>query len=108
MSEHEEAHHIGSLAEVYGRLKDDVHQVEERVERAHRACVAAAISFADIVVQDDRLMLSGLDEQSRISSGHLQDLPGTRELVDLFQERSRLRAELDEVRVKLRGWLVHV
>jgi hypothetical protein len=108
MSEHQEAHHIGSLAEVYGRLKDEVHRVEERVERARRACVAAAIAFAGIVVEDDRLALAGCDSQSECSAEHLQYLLGTRELVELFDERSRLRAELEDVRVKLRGWLVHV
>ena len=108
MIEQQEAQHIGSLADDYARLKDHVSRVEERVESAHRACVAAAISFADIVVQEDCLTLVGTDEQSKCSAGHLQDLLSTRELVELFQEKSRVLAELDEVRVKLRGWLVHV
>jgi hypothetical protein len=108
MSEHEEAHQIGSLAEDYARLKGEVSRVEERVERAHRACVAVAISFSDIVVEEDRLTLAGTDEQTKSSAAHLQNLLGTRELIELFHERSRLRAELEAVRVKLRGWLVHV
>ena len=54
---------------------------------------------------EDRLTLVGSDEQSKAL---LEDLLGTRELVDLFHERSRLRAELEEVRVKLREWLVRV
>jgi hypothetical protein len=105
MSEHEGVQHIGSLATEYARLKDQVSHVDERVERAHRAFVAAALSFSDIVVQDDRLTLAGSDEASK---AHLENLMGTRELVDLFHERSRLRAELEEVRVKLREWLVKV
>jgi hypothetical protein len=108
MIEQQEAHHIGGLAEDYARLKDQVSRVEERVERAHRACVAAAISFPDIVVQEDRLTLVGTDEHSKCSAGHLEDLLSTRELMELFLEKSRLLAELDEVRVKLRGWLVRV
>jgi hypothetical protein len=105
MSEHEEVHHIGSLATEYARLKDQVSQVDERIERAHRAFVAAAISFSDIVVHDDRLTLAGSDEQSK---AHLENLLSTRELVELFHERSRLRGELEGVRVKLREWLVRV
>jgi|ERR1700722_15621397 hypothetical protein len=108
MSEHEEVHHIGSLATEYARLKDQVSQVDERVERAHRAFVAAAISFSDLVVHNDQLTVAGEDEQSRCSAAHLQGLLSTRELVDLFHEKSRLKAELEGVRVKLRGWLVHV
>lgn len=105
MSEHVEVQHIGSLATEYARLKDQVSHVDERVERAHRAFVAAAISFSDIVVQDDRLTLVGSDEQAK---AHLESLMGTQELIDLFHERARLRAELEEVRVKLREWLVRV
>ena len=89
----------------YARLKDQVSGVDERVERAHRAFVAAAISFSDIVVHDDRLTLANSDEQSK---AHLENLLGTRELVELFHERSRLRSELEGVRVKLREWLVRV
>ncbi len=105
MSEHDEAQQIGSLAADYARLKEQVSHVNERVERAHRAFVAAAISFSDIVVHEDRLTLSGSDEQSK---AHLENLLGTRELVELFHERSRLRGELEGVRVKLREWLVRV
>lgn len=105
MSEYVEVQHIGSLATEYARLKDQVSHVDERIERAHRAFVAAAISFSDIIVQDDRLTLSGSDEQSK---AHLENLLGTRELIDLFHERTRLRGELEEVRVKLREWLVRV
>jgi len=105
MSEHEEVHQIGSLAVEYARLKDQVSGVDERVERAHRAFVAAAISFSDIVVHDDRLTLANSDEQSK---AHLENLLSTRDLVELFHERSRLRAELEGVRVKLREWLVRV
>ena len=105
MSEHEEVHHIGSLAAEYARLKDEVSHVDERVERAHRAFVAAAISFSNIVVENDRLTLAGSDDQSR---AHLENLVGTRELIELFHERSRLRGELESVRVKLREWLVRV
>ena len=105
MSEHVEVQHIGSLATEYARLKDQVSHVDERVERAHRAFVAAAISFSDIVVHEDRLTLVGSDEPSK---AHLENLMGTRELVDLFHERTRLRAELEDVRVKLREWLVKV
>jgi nucleoside-diphosphate-sugar epimerase len=105
MSEHEEVHQIGSLAVEYARLKDQVSGVDERVERAHRAFVAAAISFSDIVVHDDRLTWANSDEQSK---AHLENLLGTRDLVELFHERSRLRAELEGVRVKLREWLVRV
>jgi hypothetical protein len=105
MSEHEEAHQIGSLAVEYARLKSNVAGVDERVERAHRALVAAAISFSDIVVHDDRLTLQGSDEQAK---EHLENLLGYRELIDLFRERSWLRGELEGVRVKLREWLVRV
>jgi len=108
MSEHEEVHHIGSLATEYARLKDQVSQVDERVERAHRAFVAAAISFSDIVVHEDHLTLAGEDEQTRCSAAHIQDLLSTRELVDLFHEKGRLKGELEGVRVKLREWLVRV
>ncbi|HEY4381824.1 MAG TPA: hypothetical protein VGN01_15855 [Acidobacteriaceae bacterium] len=105
MSEHEEVHHIGSLAAEYARLKDQVSEVDQRVERAHRAFVTAALSFSDIIVQDDRLTLTGSDDQAR---AHLENLLGTRELADLFRERARLREELEAVRVKLREWLVKV
>jgi hypothetical protein len=107
MSVHE-AYEIGGLAEDYARLKEQVTGIEERVARAHRALVAAALSFADIVVQGDRLTLVETDEQSRYSDGLLQDLLSTRELIELFQEQTKLLSELDDVRVKLRGWLVHV
>src|SRR5579863_193186 len=103
MSEHNGVHEIGSLAAEFARLKDQVAGVDERVERAHRAFVAAAISFSDMEVHDDQLTLVGSDEQAK---AHLPNLLGTRELVDLFNERSRLRAELEGVRVRLREWLV--
>lgn len=105
MSEQNGAHEIGSLAAEFARLKDQVAGVDERVERARRAFVAAAISFSDIVVEDDRLTLSNHDDQSK---AHLESLLSTRELIELFHERSRLRAELEDVRVKLREWLVRV
>ena len=105
MSEHEEVHNIGSLAAEFARLKDQVAGVDERVERAHRAFVAAAISFSDLEVHDDQLTLRGSDEQAK---AHLSNLVGTRELIELFHERNRLRAELEGVRVRLREWLVRV
>jgi hypothetical protein len=108
MSEHGEPQQIGRLAEDYARLKEEVYRVEERVKRAHRAYLVAAISFEEILVQDDRLSLGSSDELARTSSECLQNLMNTRELSDLFHERSRLNGELDEVRGKLRGWLTRV
>jgi hypothetical protein len=108
MSEHEEPQHIGRLAEEYARLRDEVYGVEERVERARRAYLLAAIYFDRIVVREDRLSLGSSEELAECSSTNLQNLLGTREMVDLFHEQSRLRAELDEVRGKLRGWLTQV
>ena len=58
MSEHEDPQQIGRLAEDYARLKDQVHGLEERVERAHRAFTIAAISFEEITVQEDNLFLA--------------------------------------------------
>ena len=108
MSENQEPHQIGRLAEDYARLKDEVYRVEERVERARRAFQMAAISFADIVVHEDRLTLASSDELGASASANLQNLMNSRELIELFQERSRLHSELDEIRGKLRGWLTHI
>lgn len=105
MSEHQEPQQIGRLAEDYARLKDEVYRVEERVGRAHKACLIAAISFQDIVVHEDRLALGNGDG---CNNGHLENLLNTRELVELFHERARLRGELDRVRGELRGWLNHI
>jgi hypothetical protein len=108
MNEHEEPQQIGRLAEEYARLKDEVYRVEERVERARRAYLVAALSFGEIVVQEDRLALGGSHELSNGSGASLHNLMNQGELVQLFHERSRLRGELEEVRGKLRGWLTHV
>jgi hypothetical protein len=108
MSENQEPHQIGRLAEEYARLKDEVYRVEERVERARRAYQVAAISFADIAVHEDRLTVGSSGELGDCATANLQNLLGTRELIELFHERSRLRHELDEVRGKLRGWLTHI
>jgi hypothetical protein len=108
MSEHEESQQIGRLAEDYARLKDEVRHIEDRVERVRRACQVVAISFADIIVHDDRLTIEGAGEHTNGSNGHLENLLNTRELTDLFHERKRLRCELDHVRGKLREWLSHI
>ena len=108
MSEHQEPQQIGRLAEEYARLRDEVYRVEERVERAHRACLAVAIFFQDIVVQEDHLTLRTSDELANSSTEHLQSLLSAGELVQLFHERNRLRTEMDDVRSKLRGWLNHI
>jgi hypothetical protein len=108
MSEHEEPQQIGRLADEYARLKNEVQGVEERVKRAHRAYLVAAISFEEIGVNGEHLSLAGSDESANYSSSNLQNLLSTHELVQLFHERVKLRGELDEVRSKLRGWLTHV
>jgi hypothetical protein len=108
MSEHEEPQQIGRLADEYARLKSEVQGVEERVKRVHRAYLVAAISFEEITVSGDYLGLAGSDESVNYSSANLQNLLNTHELVQLFEERGRLRGELDDVRSKLRGWLTHV
>jgi hypothetical protein len=108
MSEHEDPQQIGRLAEDYARLKDQVHGLDERVERAHRAFTIAAISFEEITVQEDRLTLADSAEAGDSATCRLQNLLNTRELIDLFHERNRVRGELDEVRARLRGWLTHI
>jgi hypothetical protein len=108
MSEHEEPQQIGRLAEEYARLKGEVSCIDERIERARRAYLLAAITFDHIVVHEDQLSLGSSDEVAKCSGANLQNLLGTREVVELFSERSRLRAELDGVRSKLRGWLTQV
>ena len=108
MSEHQESQQIGRLAEDYARLKDDVRHIEDRVERVRRACQVVAISFADIVVHDDRLSIETPGEHTNGANGHLENLLNTRELTDLFNERRRLRCELDQVRGQLREWLNHI
>jgi hypothetical protein len=106
---HHEPHQIGRLAEDYDRLKNDVRQLEDRVERVQRAYQVAAISFRDIVIHDDHLSIGGPgNEVDPLTAQHLQNLLSRRELIDLFHERSRLRCELDEVRNQLREWLNHV
>jgi hypothetical protein len=108
MSEHEEPQQIGRLADEYARLKSEVQAVEERVKRAHRAYLVAAISFEEIAVSGEHMSLAGSDDSANYSSSNLQNLLNTQELVQLFHERDRLRGELEEVRSKLRGWLTHV
>lgn len=108
MSEHEQPLQIGRLAEDYERLKNEVRQLEERVERAQRAYQVAAISFREIVVHDDHLGIAASEGDSSSGAQHLQHLLSTRELVELFHERTRLRSELDHVRDKLRAWLNYV
>jgi len=108
MSEQEDPQQIGRLAEDYARLKSEVHGLEERVERAHRAFTIAAISFEEITVQEDHLFLANSAEMGDCANSRLQNLLSTRELIDLFHERNRVRGELDEVRAKLRGWLTRI
>jgi hypothetical protein len=108
MSEHEEPQQIGRLADEYARLKGEVQGVEDRVKRAHRAYLVAAISFEEIAVHGDQISLQGGDDSANYSSSNLQNLLGTHELTQLFHERDRLRGDLEEVRSKLRGWLTHV
>jgi hypothetical protein len=108
MSEHEEPQQIGRLADDYARLKSEVQGIEDRVKRAHRAYLVAAISFEEIAVHGEQLSIASSDDSANYSSSNLQNLLNTHELVQLFHERGRLRGELDEVRSKLRGWLTHV
>ncbi|HXE09298.1 MAG TPA: hypothetical protein VN612_15450 [Acidobacteriaceae bacterium] len=108
MSEHEDPQQIGRLAEDYARLKDEVYNVEQRVARAHRAYLVAALSFEQIIVQDNRLTVANSEELGGAHSSSLENLMSAHELIGLFHERSRLRHELDEVRCRLRGWLTHV
>lgn len=108
MGEHEDPQQIGRLAEDYARLKDEVYRVEERVGRAHRAYLVAALSFEEIIVQDNRLTVANSEELGAAASSNLENLMSAQELAGLFHERNRLRHELDEVRTRLRGWLTHV
>jgi hypothetical protein len=108
MGEHEDPQQIGRLAEDYARLKDEVYRVEERVGRGHRAYLAAALSFEQIIVQDGRLTVANSEELGGAAAANLENLMSAQELIGLFQERDRLRHELDEVRSRLRGWLTHV
>ena len=108
MGEHEDPQQIGRLAEDYARLKDEVYKVEERVGRAHRAYLVAALSFDQIIAQDNRLTVANSEELGGAASANLENLMSAHELIGLFHERSRLRHELDEVRSRLRGWLTHV
>ena len=108
MSEHEDPQQIGRLAEDYARLKDEVYRVEERVGRAHRAYLVAALSFEQIIVQDNRLTVANSEELGGAAAANLENLLNAHELIGLFHERNRLRGELDEVRARLRGWLTHV
>ena len=108
MSEHQDPQQIGRLAEDYARLKDEVYRVEERVGRAHRAYLVAALSFEQIIVQDSRLTVANSEELGGAAAANLENLLNAHELTGLFQERNRLRGELDEVRARLRGWLTHV
>ena len=105
---HHEPHQIGRLAEDYDRLKTDVRQLEERVERVQRAYQVAAISFRDIVIHDDHLSIGGPGEVDPVTAQHLHNLLSRRELIELFNERARLRCDLDQVRNQLREWLNHV
>ena len=108
MGEHEDPQQIGRLAEDYARLKDEVYQVEERVSRAHRAYLVAALSFEQVIVQDGRLTVANSAELGGAAAANLENLMNSHELIGLFHERDRLRHELDEVRSRLRGWLTHV
>ena len=108
MSEHEDPQQIGRLAEEYARLKDEVYRAEERVGRAHRAYLVAALSFEQIIAQDGRLAVANSEELGGAAAANLENLLNAHELVGLFHERDRLRHELDEVRSRLRGWLTHV
>jgi hypothetical protein len=108
MGEHEDPQQIGRLAEDYARLKEEVYKVEERVGRANRAYLVAALSFEQIIVQDNRLTVANSDELGGAASANLENLMSAHELIGLFHERSRLRHELDDVRSRLRGWLTHV
>ena len=104
----EESKQIGRLAEDYARLKGEVHDVEDRVEKVRRACQVAAISFTDIVLHDDHLSIANGGELPNGSAEHLANLLNTGQLMDLFNERKRLRCELEEVRARLRNWLNHI
>jgi hypothetical protein len=109
MSEHEEPLEIGRLAEEYNRLKEEVSQLDERAERAQRAYQTAAIFFRSLDVEGEQLVVSSPYRAEGVPSA--QDLPSllsARELIELFNERIRLRRELGQVRDKLRGWLNHV
>ena len=108
MSEHEDPQQIGRLAEDYARLKDEVYRLEERVARAHRAYLVAALSFEQIIAQDGRLVVANSAELGGAAAANLENLLNSHELLGLFHERDRLRHELDEVRSRLRGWLTHV
>jgi hypothetical protein len=108
MSEHEDPQQIGRLAEDYARLKDEVYRVEERVARAHRAYLVAALSFEQIIVDDNRLTVANSAELGGTAAANLENLLGSPDLIGLLLERNRLRQELDEVRSRLRGWLTHV
>ena len=108
MSEHEDPQQIGRLAEDYARLKDEVYQVEERVGRAHRAYLVAALSFEQIIAPDGRLTVANSEELGGATATNLENLMNSHELIGLFHERDRLRQELDQVRSRLRGWLTHV
>jgi hypothetical protein len=108
MSEHEHPSQIGQLAEHYSRLKDEVSHIDQRVDAAQRAYQVAAVSFRDLDVHDDHLGLNNSNGDYHASAHALDNLLGSRELIDLLRERTRLHAELGQVRDKLRSWLNYV
>ena len=109
MSEHAEPSHIGHLADTYTHLKDELHQLEAKLEQARRAYQIAAMSFSDLVAHEDKLGLNGNSSESYTApEQHLAGLLNARELVSLLHERARVRHELEQVRGKLRSWLNYV
>ena len=109
MSEHAEPSHIGHLADTYSHLKDELHQLEGKLELARRAYQIAAMSFNDLIAHDEKLALNGNSAESYSAPNQqLAGLLNSRELVMLLHERSRVRYELEQVRGKLRSWLNYV
>lgn len=108
MSEEEKFMQIGRLAEEYSRFKEELNHVEKKVARVRQVYIFTTQNFQNLLVQGDKLVATPEPGIMQQPPADFHALLNMHELIELLNERERLRCEVKEIGDRLRTLAPHL
>lgn len=110
MSEHEKYEQVGRLAEEVSQVKGKLAHVNEKLTRAQAEyqLLANFNVFQLLKVQDGKLIAPNAPPYNQPQRKTLDGLLGTHELIQVLEERDRLKAEFEDLAARLKALAPHL